>query len=64
VIADFEQGTDLIDFVAVAGASRFSDLGITQFNDDAVIRIGSGGTDLLILAGIDSLQLSADDFVF
>jgi Ca2+-binding RTX toxin-like protein len=64
VIADFEQGTDLIDFSALAEASRFVDLSITQFNDDAIIRIGSGGTDLLVVAGIDALLLTADDFIF
>lgn len=64
VIADFEPGADLIDFSAVTDASRFTDLGITQFKDDALIRVGSGGSDLLVVAGIDVLQLTADDFAF
>jgi len=64
VIADFEKGVDRINLSALETASQFTDLNITQYNADTLIRTGSGNTDLLILAEFEALQLTADDFVF
>jgi Ca2+-binding RTX toxin-like protein len=64
VIQRFELGLDRIDFSQHAGVAGFDGLQISQFRTETLIRTASDSLDLLILAGLDSTRLTADDFIF
>jgi Ca2+-binding RTX toxin-like protein len=64
VIQRFEIGQDRIDFSLHSGAASFAGLQISQFRTETLIRTAADNPDLLILAGIDSTRLTADDFIF
>ena len=60
-IADFEDGTDIIDLSALDGVTQFSDLTITADGNDAVITTGEG---TIKLTGVSTTDLDASNFVF
>lgn len=64
VIAGFEQGMDRIDFSGHVGLRGFSDLRLTQFRTDTLIRTSPDSPDLLIILGVDALRLGESDFIF
>jgi len=64
VIQRFEPGLDRIDFSQHPGVSGFDGLQISQFRTETLIRTAADSLDLLILAGLDSTRLTADDFIF
>lgn len=57
-ITDFQDGQDLIAFYK---ADDFSDLTIAQDGTDAIV---SAGATTVVLEGVDSGQLGAEDFLF
>lgn len=59
VIADFEDGIDLLDFSAVAAG--FDDLQIGDSGGSAVISLGG---DMITLAGVSVSAVDQSDFVF
>ncbi|MFB2976907.1 FG-GAP-like repeat-containing protein [Microseira sp. BLCC-F43] len=59
-IADFSDGEDLL---GLAGGLIFSELAISQNNNDTTISVKSSGEVLAILTGIGSNQIGQEDFV-
>lgn len=64
VIARFDQGMDRLDFSGHLEVRGLTDLIITQFRTDTVIRTTTDSPDLLIIASFDSVRLSDGDFIF
>lgn len=64
VVQRYEPGVDRIDFSLHPGVTGFAGLQITQFRTETLIRTATDSPDLLILAGMDSARLTADDFIF
>ncbi|WP_298864769.1 calcium-binding protein [uncultured Sulfitobacter sp.] len=61
VVADFEDGVDMLNFVDHAGVTSFADLTITTSGSAALVADGAGNTVLVNgLAG----NLTVDDFIF
>ena len=60
-VADFENGTDLFDLSQHSGATRFSDLTITDSGPN--VRISFGDDSILVLQ-TDPSAIDASDFVF
>ncbi len=60
VVNDFSDGEDLIDLSATA--LTFAQLVITQTGSDTSISDGTG--NIIILSGVNSSSVTADDFVF
>jgi hypothetical protein len=59
-IADFTDGEDLL---GLTGGLIFSQLAISQNNNDTTISVKSSGEVLAILTGIASKQIGQEDFV-
>lgn len=59
-VTDFEDGIDLLDFSA--SSLTFNDLTITQNGSDTLVEDGLGNS--IILTGITSTDITADDFIF
>ncbi len=55
---------DFLDFVGVTSVISMADLILTQDGADTVITLAAGGTDQILLDGVDVTWLGAEDFVF
>ncbi len=64
VIADFQNGLDVINLAGHAGLHGFAGLQIQQFGAETLIRTADNSPDLLILARFEADHLTADDFIF
>ena len=62
-IKDFEDGTDLIEIIAIDGAT-YADIAPLISDVAAGARINFGGGDVLLVEGITAAQLDETDFVF
>ena len=63
LIADFEQGSDLIDLRDYDGVSSIRDLTITQEDANTVISGYNGEGNTVILENFAADTLSNDDFI-
>ncbi|MEH2051947.1 phytase [Nostoc sp.] len=61
IVTDFAIGIDKIGLGGI-GVSQFSGLTLLQQSNDTLVKIGN--TDLVLLVGITSTNLTANDFVF
>ena len=63
-IEDFNNGEDLIDLTAFDSINGFSDLSISQNQNDTVIDFSSHGGTSITLLRFSSSDLDAKDFIF
>ncbi|OYD91983.1 phytase [Nostoc sp. 'Peltigera membranacea cyanobiont' 210A] len=61
ILTDFAIGTDKIGLGGI-GVTQFSGLTLLQQSNDTLVKIGN--TELVLLVGIRSTNLTANDFVF
>ncbi len=63
-VTDFTDGEDLIDLSAFTGITGFSDLAVTQDNNNVVIDLSAHNGGTITLENVNLADLDAADFTF